>query len=50
MTKRRHWDIYRALRDRDAERASAADLIHLSEGEQWLGQLIEAEEALAAHA
>ena len=49
-TKRRHWDIYSALRDRDAERASAADLIHLSEGEQWLEQLIEAEEALAAHA
>ncbi len=46
-TKRRHWDIYRALLDRDAERASAADLIHLSEGEQWLRQLIENEDARA---
>ena len=50
VTKRRHWDIYNALRDRDAERARAADLIHLSEGVRWLEQLIEAEEALAAHA
>ena len=46
-TKRRHWDIYRALLDRDAERASAADLIHLSEGEQWLRQLMENEDARA---
>ena len=45
MTKRRHWDIYHALRDRDAERAAAADLIHLSEGEQWLRQLMQAEDA-----
>jgi GntR family transcriptional repressor for pyruvate dehydrogenase complex len=45
-TKRRHWDIYNALRDRDAERARAADLIHLSEGEQWLRQLTEAEAGL----
>ena len=47
-TKRRHWDIYNALRDRDAERARAADLIHLSEGVQWLEQLIEREEAIGA--
>ena len=48
MTKRRHWDIYDALRDRDAERARAADLIHLSEGVRWLEQLIEAEGAIGA--
>jgi GntR family transcriptional regulator, transcriptional repressor for pyruvate dehydrogenase complex len=47
-TKRRHWDIYHALRDRDGERASAADLIHLSEGEQWLRQLMENEDARMA--
>ena len=46
VTKRRHWDIYNALRDRDAKRAAAADLIHLSEGEQWLRQLMQAEDAL----
>jgi DNA-binding FadR family transcriptional regulator len=44
-TKRRHRDIYEALRDHDAERASAADLIHLSEGEQWLKHMLEADEA-----
>jgi hypothetical protein len=32
-----------ALRDRDGARARAADLIHLSEGVQWLAQLIEHE-------
>ena len=48
VTKRRHWDIYNALRDGDAERARAADLIHLSEGVRWLEQLIEAEEAIGA--
>ena len=45
MTKRRHWDIYEALREHDADRASAADLIHLSEGEQWLRHMLEADEA-----
>jgi DNA-binding FadR family transcriptional regulator len=45
VTKRRHWDIFHALRDRDAKRAAAADLIHLSEGEQWLRQLMQAEDA-----
>ena len=44
-TKKRHWDIYDALRERDAGRASAADLIHLSEGEQWLRHMLEADEA-----
>ena len=47
-TKRRHWDIYNALRDGDGERARAADLIHLSEGVRWLEQLIEREEAIGA--
>ena len=40
-TKQRHRDIYDALRSRDAQRAEAADMIHLSEGEQWLQQMIE---------
>jgi GntR family transcriptional repressor for pyruvate dehydrogenase complex len=48
LTKRRHWDIYHALRDRDGERARAADLIHLSEGVRWLEQLTEAEGAIGA--
>ena len=42
-TKQRHRDIYDALREHDAERASAADLIHLSEGEQWLKHMLEAD-------
>jgi GntR family transcriptional regulator, transcriptional repressor for pyruvate dehydrogenase complex len=46
-TRRRHWDIYRALRARDAEQAGAADLIHLSEGEHWLEQLLADEGAIA---
>ena len=46
-TKKRHWDIYEALRAGDAERASAADLIHLSEGEHWLQQMVENDEAIA---
>jgi GntR family transcriptional regulator, transcriptional repressor for pyruvate dehydrogenase complex len=46
VTKRRHWDIYNALRDRDPKRAAAADLIHLSEGEQWLRRLRQNEDAL----
>jgi GntR family transcriptional repressor for pyruvate dehydrogenase complex len=36
LTKQRHRDIYVALREGDAARASAADLIHLAEGERWL--------------
>jgi GntR family transcriptional repressor for pyruvate dehydrogenase complex len=45
ITKSRHRDIYRALRARDAELASAADLIHLSDGENWLRRIFESEEA-----
>lgn len=48
LTRQRHKDIYDALRDGDAERASAADLIHLSEGEHWLRRVIESEEAIGA--
>ena len=44
-TRKRHWDIFEALRERDAERAAAADLTHLSEGEQWLRHMLEADEA-----
>ncbi len=36
VTRRRHRDIYEALRAGDAGRASAADLIHLAENERWL--------------
>jgi GntR family transcriptional regulator, transcriptional repressor for pyruvate dehydrogenase complex len=50
VTKRRHWDIFDALRDRDAERARAADLIHLSEGVRWLEQLIDSEGPLGVGA
>jgi GntR family transcriptional repressor for pyruvate dehydrogenase complex len=50
VTKARHWDIYRALRARDAEQASAADLIHLSDSEHWLRRVIESEEAIRRHA
>ena len=45
ITKSRHRDIYRALRARDAEQASAADLIHLCDGEHWLRRIIESEAA-----
>jgi GntR family transcriptional regulator, transcriptional repressor for pyruvate dehydrogenase complex len=48
ITKQRHRDIYLALREGDAERASAADLIHLSEGEDWLRHLIATSDALAS--
>jgi DNA-binding FadR family transcriptional regulator len=47
ITKKRHIDIYEALRARDPELASAADLIHLSDGERWLRRVIENDEALA---
>jgi len=36
MTVQRHHDILVALRAGDAEQASAADLIHLADGERWL--------------
>jgi GntR family transcriptional repressor for pyruvate dehydrogenase complex len=35
-TLQRHRDIYVALRAGDAEQASAADLLHLADGERWL--------------
>jgi DNA-binding FadR family transcriptional regulator len=44
-TKRLHHDIYEALRARDPELASAADLVHLAEGERWLRGMLEQEEA-----
>jgi GntR family transcriptional repressor for pyruvate dehydrogenase complex len=40
VTRQRHRDIYNALRAGDAERASAADLIHLSESDGWLRRMI----------
>jgi GntR family transcriptional repressor for pyruvate dehydrogenase complex len=47
ITRRRHWDIFRALRAGDAEQAGAADLVHLSEGEHWLRKLVDDEQASA---
>lgn len=44
VTKQRHRDIYVALRAGDAQSASAADLIHLAEGERWLKQMLAAGE------
>ena len=41
-TKQRHRDIYLALRAGDAERASAADRLHLAEGEEWLRHVLNA--------
>ena len=46
ITKQRHRDIYVALRAGDAERASAADLLHLAEGEEWLRGVIDAGDSL----
>jgi GntR family transcriptional repressor for pyruvate dehydrogenase complex len=40
ITKQRHRDILAALRAGDAEEASAADLIHLADGERWLQRRI----------
>jgi len=40
-TRRLHHDIYRALRQRDADLAAAADLVHLAAGERWLQSLSE---------
>jgi GntR family transcriptional regulator, transcriptional repressor for pyruvate dehydrogenase complex len=48
-TKRRHRDIYDALVDGDAERASAADLIHLAEGERWLELMLASGELSGPH-
>jgi GntR family transcriptional repressor for pyruvate dehydrogenase complex len=46
LTKQRHRDIYLALRAGDAERAAAADLLHLTEGEEWVRRVIEAGDTL----
>lgn len=40
VTRQRHRDIYIALRAGDAEQASAADLLHLADGERWLQQTL----------
>jgi len=40
ISKQRHRDIFVALRAGDAEQASAADLIHLADGERWLQRRI----------
>jgi len=50
VTKRRHRDIYLALRAGDAERASAADLIHLAENERWLEMMLASGELSRPHA
>jgi GntR family transcriptional regulator, transcriptional repressor for pyruvate dehydrogenase complex len=50
VTKQRHRDIYLALRAGDAQRASAADLIHLAEGERWLELMLERGELSRPHA
>ena len=48
ITRQRHRDIYVALRAGDAERANAADLVHLSEGEEWLRRVIASGEAIGS--
>ena len=40
ITRHRHRDIYLALRARDPERATAADALHLAEGEDWLRRVV----------
>ena len=47
ITRQRHRDIYLALRAGDAERASAADSLHLAEGEEWLRRVIATGDSLA---
>ena len=47
-TRQRHRDIYLALRARDSDRATAADLLHLAEGEDWLRHMISTRDSLAA--
>jgi DNA-binding FadR family transcriptional regulator len=50
ITRRRHHDIYVALRAGDAGRASAADLIHLAENERWLEMMLASGELSRPHA
>jgi len=46
LTKQRHRDIYAALRARDPEQATAADILHLADGEHWLERWLERERDL----
>jgi len=46
LTKQRHRDIYTALRAGDPVQASAADLLHLADGERWLLRWLEREKDL----
>jgi len=46
VTKQRHRDIYTALRAGDPEQASAADLVHLADGERWLQRWLERQKDL----
>jgi len=46
VTKQRHLDIYTALRAGDPDQASAADLVHLADGERWLQRWLEREKDL----
>ena len=39
-TRASHWAIYNALLARDADRAAAADLMHLAIAEEWLRQVL----------
>jgi DNA-binding FadR family transcriptional regulator len=50
ITKQRHRDIYLALRAGDADRASAADSLHLAEGEDWLRRVVATGDMIALSA
>jgi GntR family transcriptional repressor for pyruvate dehydrogenase complex len=43
-TRASHRAIYDALLARDADRAAAADLMHLAIAEEWLRQLVDGTE------
>lgn len=43
VTRASHHTIYNALLARDADMASAADLMHLGASEEWLRRLVEQE-------
>jgi GntR family transcriptional repressor for pyruvate dehydrogenase complex len=45
-----HWSIYNALLARDAERAAAADVMHLGIAEEWLRKVLEGQDALETEA